>query len=90
MSGSPGPRLPLILRPCLAPAQPRPCAPSARCLLSNCLFSVLFLLPSPREATAALFSPLCQPEAVNAPQTGKLTSVSLFVLPVSLLSLRGL
>lgn len=38
MSGFPGPRLPLILRPCLAPAQPRPRAPSARCLLSNCLF----------------------------------------------------
>ncbi|XP_066839059.1 bcl-2 homologous antagonist/killer isoform X3 [Anser cygnoides] len=32
---------------------------------------------------AALFSPLCHPEAVNAPQTGKLTSVPLSALPVS-------
>lgn len=52
---------------------PSPC-PSARCTLSNCLSSVLFLLPSPWEAMP-LFSPLCHPEAVNAPQTGKLTSV---------------
>lgn len=73
VSGFPGP---------VARAQPHPRAPSARCVLSNCLSSVLFLLPCPWEAMLRCSH---QPEAVSAPQTGKLTSVPLLVLPLSLL-----
>lgn len=70
-----------------SPWAPRPRA-ARSVFVSNCLSSVLFLLPCPWEATL-LFSPLCQPEAVNAPQAGKLTSVPLFVLLCLWCSLPG-
>lgn len=65
------------LRPSPVPARPRlgVCCLTASLLSSSC--SPVLGKP------VALFSPLCQPEAVNAPQTGKLTSVSLLALPVS-------